>query len=123
LADFIFVRQSDVELELGLVLAGTLITSFPYRRGGAPRRPQRRIIDGVIATLLEALRAERMADDAVVTLWTHRKPADALEPPYDRELVERHTAAHIVVPVRVDARAAGTLKTARTRARQSSQWP
>lgn len=99
LPDFIFGRRRDIEEEVGLVLAGTLVTDIP--KGSRPRKRDQRLIQLVISQLVRAVQS----DPSIVEtgMWRRgTKPPEGLAPPFDDHLMEERCKRCICVTVRVD---------------------
>ena len=119
LPDFIFVRKIEIEREGDFVLAGSLVTNFPRRAEGMLTRRQRRLVNEIVAKLVAQRSAEKMPDDALVTAWKDSlKPANAIDPPFDDDMMMKHMAAHLTIAIRMDPRSGGGFKIDRDLARQ-----
>jgi hypothetical protein len=97
--DFIFIRDQEVEIEGGFVLAGTLITSI--QKTAKPRAPTEREQE-MISEAIERLTAEskQMTADAVIFIWGM---AGIGAVPTDAE-IGAWAKDHIKITVRIDPR-------------------
>src|SRR5215831_2590333 len=73
---FMFGRRRDIELETGLILAGTLVVDLP-KNAKVKRRHERRISE-MVQQLVEAARSGQMQGKYVVFGWRDgRRPDNA----------------------------------------------
>jgi hypothetical protein len=74
---FAFARRRDIEIEMGLTLAGTLIVDIP-KTTKKPNKRQWRLIGEIVGLLTERARAQQLPDDALVYGWPDgRRPDNA----------------------------------------------
>ena len=74
---FIFRRRRDVELELGIMLAGDLIIDIPYTRKNLNRRQWRLVIE-IFKQLAETACSVQLPDNAILYGWPDgRRPDNA----------------------------------------------
>src|SRR2546422_11765885 len=100
---FIFVRRRDIEIETGLVLAGSLIVDLPKQT--KPKRRHRRMVAELMQRFIAEAQAGRMPDDAIVYGWPNgQRPADADETIDNDELMTSWAKTRIVIAVRIDPR-------------------
>jgi hypothetical protein len=83
---FAFARRRDIELEVGLILAGRLIVDIP--KTTKPKRRHQRLIAEIVQRLTEGARSQQMPDNAIVYGWpNNRRPANADETVDNDELM------------------------------------
>jgi len=105
---FAFLRRRDIELEVGLVLAGKLVVDIP--KTTKPKRRHQRLINEIVERLTESTRTKQMPDDAVVYGWPgNQRPANAVDVDND-ELMANWAKTRIVCEVRVDPRNDGMVR-------------
>lgn len=104
--DFVFARRRDIELDVGFLLAGMLVTKFP--RGSRLRERDKTAIRNVIHKLGCEAEAGRLSDDGYGNyyIWLDGRPPNAGTIPDD--VLEKWAAEHFVIGVRVDAHSSGT---------------
>jgi len=105
---FAFLRRRDIELELGLVLAGRLVVDIP--KTTKPKRWDQRLIAEIVQRLSEGARTKQMPEDAVVYGWPgNQRPANAVDVDND-ELMANWAETRIVIELRVDPRNDGMVR-------------
>jgi hypothetical protein len=98
---FAFFRRRDIELEVGLILAGKLVVDIP--KTTKPKRRHQRMIAEIVQRLTEGARSHQMPDDAIVYGWPNNsRPPDADATVDDDALMTNWAKSRIVIEVRVD---------------------
>lgn len=102
---WIFNRRRDIEIEVGLVLAGTLVFDWPddKKLSGKARRQIRQ----VIGTLTWLARSGQLPDYAVAGGWADKPPPDANEFLDNDIEVGKWAASRYDIVVRVAPRGSG----------------
>jgi hypothetical protein len=104
---FLFARRRDIEIEAGLILAGTLFLDIPKRR--MERRQEQMILE-ITGQLYAMVRSGQMGDDAVICGWPHgAKPANAADV-HDDALMGAWAKERIKIAVRIAPRYDGMLR-------------
>lgn len=102
---FAFARRRDIEIEMGLLLAGNLVVDIA--KGTKPKRKHQRMIAEIIRRLSAEVRVGRMADNAVIYGWRGgRKPDNAA----DDAAIDRWVETRAIIAVRVDPRDDGLMR-------------
>jgi hypothetical protein len=101
LPNFIFARLIDIERDLGLVLAGALVTDIPRSRRNPSKRDMR-----VLAEIIEQLTAKALDDPDMFEagIWrSGSKPDGGANPPFDNDAVKGRMDRCLCIEVRVRA--------------------
>ena len=105
---WVFNRRRDIEIEVGLVLAGQLIFDWPDDRKLSVKA--RRQIKEIIRTLVVLRRLDRLLDYAVVGGWADKPPANANEFLNDDAAVGTWAQDRYDICVRVAPRGSGKIR-------------
>src|SRR5262245_56172408 len=98
---FVFFRSRDIELEVGLILAGTLIVDIP--KATKLKRRHQRLVVKILQLLAESTRDQQMPDDGVAYGWPNgQRPANADETVDNDEVMANWAKTRTVIEVRVD---------------------
>jgi len=106
---FMFGRRRDIELESGLLLAGTLVVDLP--KDAKVKRRHERMISEIVQQLVEGARSGQMQENAVVFGWRDgRRPdnADAFVNGYETQT--KWAESRLSIAVRVDPRDDGMMR-------------
>jgi hypothetical protein len=104
---FMFGRLRDVEIEAGLILAGTLVVDLPKDR--EPKRKQKRMVYEIVQRLTMAAQAGQLGDEAFG--WRDgRRPDNADAFVKSEEAKANWANSHLTIAVRVDLRDDGMLR-------------
>jgi hypothetical protein len=106
---FAFGRRHDIELEVGLILAGQLVVDLP--RGTEPTEDQQQMIGEIVRWLMEDAKSGRLPADAMVYGWHGGggRPPDAVDTDND-EVMLAWANTRLVIGLRVDPRNDGMLR-------------
>jgi hypothetical protein len=99
---FVFDRRHDIELETGLVLAGSLIVDLPKNK--KPKRRHQRMIAEIVQRLIEMARSGQMPANGIAYGWDGgRKPVNAVDT-HDHALMTAWAKDCVKIRVRIDPR-------------------
>jgi hypothetical protein len=106
---FVFARRRDIELEIGLTLAGNLVVDLP-KKPKLKRRHQR-MIAAILQRLSSAAKGGEMPNDAVVYGWHgNHRPDNADAVIANNELMENWAETRLKIAVRIDPRNDGMIR-------------
>ena len=106
---FMFGRLRHIEIETGLILAGTLVVDLPKDR--EPKRKQKRMINEIVQQLIAAVRAGQMSEHDEVFGWRDgRRPDNADAFVKSEEAQTNWAKDRLTIAVRVDPRDDGMLR-------------
>jgi hypothetical protein len=104
---FMFGRLRHIEIEAGLILAGTLVVDLPKDR--EPKRKQKRMVNDIVQQLIMAARAGQLGDETFG--WRDgRRPDNADAFVKSEEAKASWANTHLNIAVRVDPRDDGMLR-------------
>jgi hypothetical protein len=104
---FMFGRLRHIELETGLILAGTLVVDLPKDR--EPNRKQKRMVNEIVQRLTMAAQAGQLGDKACG--WRDGRRPDNADAFVNSDEVQTNWAKdRLTIAVRVDPRDDGMLR-------------
>jgi hypothetical protein len=107
---FVFGRRRDIEIETGLILAGSLIVDIP-KGTKKPKRRHQRMIGDILQQLIDSARSGRMPDDAMVYGWPGGiRPPNADEIVDNDKLMAAWAKERVSIAVRIDPRNDGLVR-------------
>jgi len=106
---FVFDRRRDIELEVGFILAGTLIVDIPSKTILSDDDQQ--LIAEIVQALTARARSGQMPDNATVYGWPNgERPPDADATINDHALMDRWAKTRVKIVLRIDPRTDGMVR-------------
>jgi hypothetical protein len=107
---FMFGRLRHIEIEAGLILAGTLVVDLPKDR--EPKRKQKRMVNEIVQRLTAAVQAGQITEDTTEIFgWRDGcRPDNADAFVKSEEAKASWAKDRLTIAVRVDARDDGMLR-------------
>jgi hypothetical protein len=103
---FVFDRRHDIELETGVVFAGTLVIDLPNKK---PKQSDIQLIEEIIQHVLEAARSGQVPINGMMFGWDGgRKPINAVDTD-DDTLMAAWAKDRLHIVVRINPRNDGLL--------------